>query len=232
MKLISKIKIISPIIGICFIIAAALLAKSTSNFITFSASVEGEVIGLVESISNGSVTYAPVVGFFTLNESYYEFESSVSSSPPAYRVGESIGILYLTTDPNEAKINGFFSLWGGAVILALFGVVFLSIGIGIIGFSLLKKRKGKYLIEHGLKVEATISKVEINYTVQVNGRSPYRIFAKWLDPKSNKLYVYKSKNLWFDPTDYIESETITVYVDKQKPQNYFLDVSFLPSVVE
>ncbi len=119
-----------------------------------------------------------------------------------------------------------------SLILAFLGVVFSSIGFGMLVFDILKNRKGNYLVENGLKVKAKFSSVEINYSLQVNGRNPYRIVAEWLDPESNNIYIYKSKNLWFDPTDYIRNEYISVYVDKVKLKKYYLDVSFLPTVVE
>ena len=232
MKIISKIKIFFPIIGILFIIGSAFSAITTSNFIESAIIGDGVVIDLVESLSDDSVTYAPVVRFSDSKDKGYEFKSSVSSNPPSYQIGEYVEVLYLELNPNEARINGFFSLWGLAIILAFFGVVFSSIGFGILGFGILKNRKGKYLVEHGLKVEAKFSNVELNESLEVNGRNPYRIVAQWLDPESNKLYIYKSKNLWFDPTDYIKNEYLTVYIDKVKPKKHFLDVSFLPTVVE
>ncbi|WP_297474794.1 DUF3592 domain-containing protein [uncultured Photobacterium sp.] len=229
---IKKIKILFSIIGICFLIGSVFSSIITFDFIKATVIGSGEVIGLAESRSDNSSSYAPVVYFSDSNDIGYEFTSSVSSNPPSYQVGEFVEVMYLESNPNEAKINEFFSLWGLPLILAFFGMVFSSIGFGMLVFDLLKNRKGNYLVENGLKVEAKFSSVEINYSLQVNGRNPYRIVAEWLDPESNHIYIYKSKNLWFDPTDYIRNEYISVYVDKAKPKKHYLDVSFLPTVVE
>ncbi|MCL1131908.1 DUF3592 domain-containing protein [Shewanella sairae] len=231
---IKKIQILFSIIGVCFLIGSAFSSISTFNFIKSTVIGSGEVIGLTESrtSNSSSYTYAPIVYFSDSNDIGYEFTSSISSNPPSYQVGEFVEVMYLESNPNEAKINGFFSLWGLALILAFLGMVFSSIGFGMLLFDILKNRKGNYLVENGLKVEAKFSSVELNYSLQVNGRNPYRIVAEWLDPESNTIYMYKSKNLWFDPTDYIRNEYISVYVDKAKPKKHYLDISFLPTVVE
>ncbi|KJG55992.1 hypothetical protein UA38_16625 [Photobacterium kishitanii] len=229
---IKKIKIFVSIIGVCFLTGSVFSSIITFDFIKSAVTGSGEIIRLAESRSDNSVSYAPVVYFSDSNDIGYEFTSSVSSNPPSYQVGEFVEVMYLESNPNEAKINGYFSLWGLSLILAFLGVVFSSIGFGMLVFDILKNRKGNYLVENGLKVKAKFSSVEINYSLQVNGRNPYRIVAEWLDPESNNIYIYKSKNLWFDPTDYIRNEYISVYVDKVKLKKHYLDVSFLPTVVE
>jgi len=88
-----------------------------------------------------------------------------------------------------------------------------------------------YLKEHGLSVSAEYKFVELNESIEVNGRSPYRIVAEWLDPKTNKPFVFKSGNLWRDPSDHIDQKQITVYVDKNNPKKYSVDTSFLPAEV-
>ncbi|MEH6448852.1 MAG: DUF3592 domain-containing protein [Oleispira sp.] len=226
----SIIKILFLMIGIALISGAAFLSKSTSSFIDASVSGTGEVIEMIELVYEGSYTYAPVVRFSSSDGTDYEFTSG-SSNPASYYAGEHVEVLYLASNPNEATINGFFSLWGDSIILATLGSIFSVIGFGLLVYRILQNKNGAYLMMHGLEVEAKFSKVELNESVEVNGRNPYRIVAEWLDPESNKLFIYKSKNLWFDPTDYIKTEYLTVYVDKNKLKKHHLDVLFLPEVV-
>jgi hypothetical protein len=70
--------------------------------------------------------------------------------------------------------------------------------------------------------------VELNDSLRVNGRSPYRIFSQSPDPASNTVRVYQSENIWFDPSEYIRDKTIDVLVDPSDPKRYVMDTSFLP----
>jgi hypothetical protein len=88
----------------------------------------GEVISLSTSCDNEGCTYSPVVRFKTQNGNSITFESTYSSSPPAYDVGESVTVIYPHEAPDKAEIKG-----GGKV----FRIVFTIVGGVIITFGLI-----------------------------------------------------------------------------------------------
>jgi hypothetical protein len=114
--------------------------------------------------------------------------------------------------------------------LSVLGVAFAATGGGIIGYGLWSARNEALLRQHGHLVHADFQQVEINVALEVNGANPFRIIAQWHDEKNNQLYIFKSANLWFDPTRFIQDRTISVYVDLGKPSRYHVDLSFLPKV--
>ena len=59
---------------------------------------------------------------------------------------------------------------------------------------------------------------------------PYQIIALWQNPATGKVHEFSSKSLWFDPSEYIGSETIEVLVDKKNPEDYYVDTDFLPDL--
>ena len=59
-----------------------------------------------------------------------EFTGSVGSSPAAFEVGEAVAVLYDPADPQDARIDSFFQLWFGPLILGFLGLVFTAIGGG------------------------------------------------------------------------------------------------------
>ena len=139
MNLFSHIKTVFLIIGIALISGAAFSAKSASSLIDAYVLGTGEVIEMIEHVykgsythDKGSFTYAPVVRFSSSNGTDYEFMSNTSSNSPSYYVGEHVEVLYLASNPNEAIIYSFFSLWGDAIILATFGSIFSVIGFGLL----------------------------------------------------------------------------------------------------
>jgi hypothetical protein len=89
--------------------------------------VPGTVISLSESCDDDGCTYRPNVRFTTQSGQTEIYNSSFGSSPPAYKVGETVTIFYRPDNPQKATIKG-----EGAVLR----FVFAGIGGGIIIFGL------------------------------------------------------------------------------------------------
>ena len=195
----SKIKYIFAIVGALFIFGSIYSAFSTYKFLNSADIGFGEVIDLVESRSDDSTTYAPVVSFQTYNGHVYQFQSRVSSNPPAYSIGERVDVLYLESDPQDARINSFSSLWAVSLIFGVLGFIFFSVGTGILFFGLLKKQSNAKLIATGEKIITEYKGIEINERLSVNGRNPYNIITEWLDPESSKFTYLKAKTYGLTP---------------------------------
>jgi hypothetical protein len=91
----------------------------------------GIVVGLHENYDSDGSTYTPIVQFRTDSGQSVEFVSSYSSSPPAYRVGETVTVVYPPENPEKAIIKGdgqflhiIFMLLGGIVAAIGFFQVF------------------------------------------------------------------------------------------------------------
>ena len=119
---------------------------------------------------------------------------------------------------------------GGALVLSILGLVFTAIGGGIIIYGWWSARKEAFLRKNGHLIQAELQQVEVNEALEVNGVNPFRIVAQWHDIKSNELFVFRSANLWFDPSAFVQCRTIPVYIDLSKPSRYHVDTSFLPKV--
>jgi len=121
------------------LVGTLFLLKNTTSFLATSITSQGTVIDMETrrsssssgsgSSSKKSKTYAPVIRFTDKSGNSYSFTSSTSSNPPSYSIGESIEVLYNPVSPSDAKIKGFFSIWGGILILGILGIVFFGIGI-------------------------------------------------------------------------------------------------------
>ncbi|WNO07766.1 DUF3592 domain-containing protein [Teredinibacter sp. KSP-S5-2] len=232
MKTIVVIKYIFTLVGLGLLLGAFFVYKNTQDFMRDSLAAEGVVVDLVRSRSSDSTTYRPVVQFETRDGTLVEFTSSMGSNPPSYSRGEVVQVLYQSSSPEQAKINGFFSLWGAAVILGGLGAVFSLVGASIIVFGNLTGRKIEYLKQNGVRVKAKFQSVERNKSLSVNGRNPYKIYAQWKNPTTGKLHVFSSENIWFDPTDHIHTDDISVLIDKGNPKKHYIDISFLPEVAD
>ena len=218
-------------IGVGLLAGALALALNTRSFISSAKSAPGVVTELIQKRdSDGSVTYTPVTTFTADNGSTITFTSSFSSNPPSYDVGEKVEVLYAPDNPNEARIRGFGSLWLGPVILGGLGLVFSAIGFGITIALRLRAKRREWLMAYGTEILADFQSVERNTSLKVNGRSPWRVIAQWQNPETGQLHVFNSENLWFDPSNYIQTKQLKVLLDPKNAKRYHVDISFLPQL--
>ena len=228
----TTVKYVFTLVGIGMLVGAFVVYKNTRTFLAGASKAEGTVVDLVQSRSSDSITYKPVVRFIDQDGRTSEFVSTTGSNPPSYSKGQKVEVLYRPTAPEDAKINSFFSLWFGALILGGMGGAFFLIGLGISLVSSLKSRKDEFLRKNGRPIETEYQSVEQNTALSVNGRHPFRVLTQWQNPSTSEVLVFKSNNLWFDPSSYIKSKTITVFIENDNPRNYLVDLSFLPRLAK
>ena len=218
-------------VGILLLFLALALWNKTRGFIARAATAHGTVTELIEvrDSDGGSSTFKPVVKFVAPTGEEVSFTSSHSSRPPAYDVGEAVEVLFL---PGDARIKDFGSLWMGPLILGGLGAAFAAIGLSILAVGRANTRKAVYLMAYGNAIQTDVQGVVLDTSLTVNGRHPWRITSQWLDPASNKMRVFDSANVWFDPTKFVTSRQVTVLLDPKDPKRYHMDISFLPQSEE
>ena len=232
MKALSIIKYLFTFLGLAMLIGTFYINEDTRSFIAQATKTEGTVVQLILSFSDHSRTYHPLVRFTDTNGKAIEFVSSTGSNPPGYSEGEKVEVLYLPAEPYKARLNSFFSLWGGSIIVGGLGTIFLLIGGGIFLAPKLKNRKNEYLKEQGSPIESEFQSVAFNTTVSVNGRNPFQVITQWKNPSTSQIQIFKSDNLWYDPTEHIQNKRIRVFIDRNNPKKYYVDLSFLPKIAE
>ncbi len=84
--------------------------------------------GVVVALEPGNKGRKAVVEFVAGGERV-RFKDSMSSSPPAYDVGERVEVLHDREDPSNALIDRFWSRHLAAVILGGLGSVFFLVGL-------------------------------------------------------------------------------------------------------
>lgn len=144
--------VIFIIIGICAACAPKMKSKKCTE------TVMAEVIDLlpVKSSSKSgrghnrtSITYRPVFSY-TYNGKDYRAESSTSSDPPAFQVGETVK---LKIDPNNPKnfyapSDKTYGLLG--IIFSAMGGIFLLIGILLVALAVKADKKERVLNDENI----------------------------------------------------------------------------------
>lgn len=156
------------------------------------------------------------------------YETDLSYYSSGMSVGDTLTIYYNPDNPN--KICYVSGMWLVVAIVGVIGVVFGTIGGIFLIVGIRRDRLDKRLIAEGNYVYADIDCVDYNTMVSINGRHPYIIKCRYYDQYSDITYLYKSRDIRFDPTEILSARGITqlkVYVSKDNPKQYMVDISEL-----
>ncbi len=221
--------------GIAMLIGSIYILKDNIQFVSNSLKAEGRVVEILsESSDNRKFYFAPRVSFFDSVGKEIIFDSkqySNSNNRSTYEIGEIVSVYYDKNDSKIAKINSFSELWLWFTVLIILGLIFTIIGWAAFKDAVILPIQNRLLkqnlIRNGSKIVAKVQSVH-----RGDGFSDkYVISAQWVNPKDNKVYVFKSENLVYNPTGMIKNNEISVYIDPEMPQKYYVDVSVLPEVV-
>jgi len=126
------------IAGLGLVVAGHHFYVKTNAFLENAQHMSGRVIELREKhSSDGPSTYAAVVEYEDPTGQKREFVDSFSSSPPWYRTGQTVGVLYSGDNPDEAHIDrGRLNYWFPALLGSL-GALFI-----MLGYHSSKRRRG------------------------------------------------------------------------------------------
>lgn len=121
------------LIGACFAAFSWHLYKGDRAFMKQSAPATGVVMrSEYVRYERSSGAYYAIIAFQTLGGSKQEFRNEPGTGRPIYKDGEQVEIRYEKQNPANAKIAGFWELWGLTAILGGFGLVFIGAGLMIL----------------------------------------------------------------------------------------------------
>ena len=118
-----------------------------------------------------------------------------------------------------------------AVIIGPTGLVFLVLGTVFLVSEKRRRALDKELRNHGRVLEASVTGVQNNMNITVNGQHPYYVEAHWTEPMTGTVHVFRSRDLRFDPWKYVEGRMVNVYVADNDYSRYYMDLEpVLPKV--
>ncbi len=209
------------------LVGAGALWKIQEAGYAVSVTSMGTVVEMVESHGQ-RVTYSPIVEFVTSKGETISFHHPVTTSPPKYRAGQHVRVIYQEDDPRGTVMVDDF-LWKFQRTLMLLGtglVLGLVSGLGLL-LTLRANAKRRWFRTHGKPVQAT----KFDVRQHRSGNKVYQLYtvrASWQDPDTNHrhLFVFESK---IDKLDWKleDRETITVYMDPDDASRYWMDLEGL-----
>jgi hypothetical protein len=192
--------------------------------------VGAEVIDVVSERSGESIVHRQLVRFLTLSGDMIESTLSDGVSKSERLIGNHVEIIYLPSDPHSIISNRFFSIWSSSISFALAGALLLSCHLAINALVKRNKCRKEYLQKFGVVVKAQLECVRLNEERSRRGRYPFVIECLWVSPVTGEEYCFTSDDVWIRPDDYIKNNALRVFIEKDNPMNYYVDLSFLPTV--
>jgi len=226
----------SLFVGMMLIFGSIYSLINQAIFVANAVVTEGMVINNVkqrhvDDENQVSYAYYPMIQFNDRNDKLVKFLSRVGHPVAEYQIGDGVNVIYSPQNPRRAEINYFFNIWGSSIIIFIVGCVFTVI---VLIFYLAFNADSLYLRQlkkNGIAIKTSFQGVQQNREVSSSGKVYYQICSQWQDPVSAKKHLFTSVYLKQDPLAYIPDRPITVYMAKDKPEKYAMDVSFLPKTL-
>ena len=215
-------------VGLGMAVGGGAVWRSNARFEAAAGKAEGQVVDLISYRSDKSTMYKPLVQFQTEDGREVSFSGSTGSSSPSYNRGDKVPVLYDRATPENAQIDSFMERDFVVAMLLGMGLVFSSVGGGLLAHQIKQRRVRAWLMQNGMRVEAKFTGVDYDTSLTVNGRHPWRLSCQWRHPVTGDVHVFHSDAIWFDPTEYVQRETLPVRVNADKPDEHFVDIGFLP----
>lgn len=225
------------LIGTGMLVLSFYFYQQSVTFLETAARTEGRVTEYVRnsksSNSRNNSSYYPIVQFQAPSGETIEFRSNTGSSSKPYGIGESVPVLFDPQNPHEARIEGWFSLWGGAAICAGLGAVFTFVGMTLLISMVRRRNVESWLQTNGQRVRARVIGVEqeVRRTSRARRRRwtsthtsrtniSFVVVAQWQDPIRGHLHVFRSDPLPYDPQESLRGKEVEVLIDPNNPQRY------------
>jgi hypothetical protein len=120
------------LVGLVLLGLGSLFLLPSIAYIAAGRATDGTVIKVKSRPGKHGMMYSPIVSYTVRGESF-TLESSQSTSWNTYRAGDTIPVLYIPTDPEDATIGGFQHLYLIPTIFGLPGLLMTVVGVGAAG---------------------------------------------------------------------------------------------------
>ena len=118
------------LVSLAWLVAAA---RQHRRFMATARRAQGVVESLKrESYGRRGVLYFPVVRFTTESGVAIASTSDTGRNESAYRVGQTVSVLYDPKKPSQMRIDSFSSRWIGVILPALFASFAFGFAVAVL----------------------------------------------------------------------------------------------------
>lgn len=176
------------------------------------------VILAMRGVSHESLG-TPVVEYSVDGKTY---TSTLSVATSSMHPGNRITVYYQKGNPQEVRYLDS-SNWL-VLIFAFVGFVFVGSGAAVWMVKRRHERKVRRLLATGKVVEAEITEISEDTGKSMNRRHPIVLRCRYTAP-DGRVHFFHSGSFWYDSYEINPKKKVRVYVDRNDPTNYYVDVS-------
>lgn len=217
-------------LGLVFLSVAAGLAWTPHLLLAHTATAPGRVVELASHRNaDGKLVYRPVIEYQAPDGQTVRFTAaSEESRTQDHRPGEAVTVHHLPGSSRQPWLSSLSRSWFAALIFGCFGLVAAGIGQFLLWRPVVRHWHAARLRRIGRRTLARIREVRRDTSLEVNGRSPFRIVAHRLDSRGCTVQVFESDPIWFDPSEQVQlGADVDVMVDPHDATRYWMDTRFL-----
>ncbi len=185
-----------------------------------------------------SISYYPIVQFYTTNQHVIKFKGNTGSSVPEHQEGDKVPVFYKPSEPSCAQIGTFSQMWLLPVVMVVVGILLLLI-TAIVIFSSSSQSgsvdmRRAMLMGNGLTKSITIEgRISGIRTMQLRDKTMYLLVATGSRPGSYHREEFLSDPLATDPGSGVVGKMVTIRIDVDAPSLYYVDISnLLPDLIK
>ncbi len=148
-----------------------------------------------------------------------------SSKGWSYHDGDVVKVFYKADNPDKMRYSDGVRFGRKVVII---GIIMLLSNLLLVYSNRKRTRLENNFKANGRKLEAQIVNTGTDTSITIQRKNPFFVDCKWTDPATGREYTHTIRYIWKDPKILLAGrESVDVYVDRNDPDKYFLDISFL-----
>jgi hypothetical protein len=132
-------------------------------------------------------------------------------------VGVGGGVSYARSG-SSTDGSFLFVLFGGI------GAIFTLVAAGVLYWARRITSARNWLRKHGQERWGRVDEIRRNYSVEMNGRSPFVVTVSWRDERTGRTHEAVSDYLWQRPDPELERQQVRVLVDPANPDRSLVDL--------
>jgi len=134
-------------VAIITLTLSLIVYRHTQHFVQTASHTSGIVSKL--NSRDGEKELYPLFSFKDSRGTTHSVESLSGSYPAAYKVGDTVAVIYQTDKPDNAEIDSFLNIWIWPIALAGFSTLVFLFGLGMfVMVGVLQKSQRKTTIAH------------------------------------------------------------------------------------
>lgn len=219
------------VLAAVLLIAAGGLVLARRRFLTRAARAEGIVVALRgdEPIEIGGKAQMlrPVIRFVADHGREVEFAMAIASTPPPYRVGDTVPVRYDPSDPAAtARVESFLGLWFVPSLLTGLAAPALIAGIAVLVWQSQSARDVAELRRTGNQLAGIISQIDHDTAkTGPDGKPMYVLSVEARAPDTGARLIFTSEPISADRRQgYTIGDKVRVIVAPDDPDRYIVEI--------